>query len=219
VWFRFTAPASGRVAFTTNASTYDTVLAAYTGSTLSTLTNRACNDDTYGVRAYVEFNVLAGTTYHVQAGGYQGATGTLGLGARYVSGGPPLGCTGNDLRANPCVIPSPPYANRQSTVGFGVSPGDPACGDLGASAWFSYEFIAPPKALHVDTLGSDFDAMLAVYADVAGTLVQVGCDDDSAGDQQARVDVLQLPVLRYYIQAGGAAGASGTLQVNVQELV
>ena len=45
VWWRWTAPATGAVTLTTLGSDYDTVLAVYTGASVSGLTKVASNDD------------------------------------------------------------------------------------------------------------------------------------------------------------------------------
>lgn len=48
VWFRWTAPAGGPVTIATAGSTFDTLLAVYTGATVSGLTPVASNDDVGG---------------------------------------------------------------------------------------------------------------------------------------------------------------------------
>jgi hypothetical protein len=48
VWFRWTAPASGRVVFDTFSSEFVTTLAVYRGTSVSALTPVAANDDAAG---------------------------------------------------------------------------------------------------------------------------------------------------------------------------
>ncbi|MEA3200284.1 MAG: hypothetical protein QOE90_1712 [Thermoplasmata archaeon] len=81
VWFTWTAPGSGTATVSTvsGSTTYDTVLAVYTGTSLTGLTNLACNDDFSGTQSQLTFTCTAGTTYRIQVGGYQGATGTAAL--------------------------------------------------------------------------------------------------------------------------------------------
>jgi hypothetical protein len=83
VWYTYTPSTSGTIVIDTWSSNYDTVLAVYTGSSVTGLTNVACNDD-YGGALWsrVSFSGTAGVTYRIQAGGYNSATGTLGV---YVS--------------------------------------------------------------------------------------------------------------------------------------
>jgi serine protease len=84
VWFRFEAPASGLITIDTLGSPTlaDTVLAVYTGAAVNALTLVAVNDDipNAGVTlSRVTFSMKAGTTYHVQLGGWHGAEGRYRL--------------------------------------------------------------------------------------------------------------------------------------------
>ncbi len=71
VWYCWTAPANGLEVFDTIGSDFDTVLAAYTGDTVSNLTSVAADDDSGGDRtSRLSFNAIAGTTYHIAVDGY-----------------------------------------------------------------------------------------------------------------------------------------------------
>jgi hypothetical protein len=62
-WFAWQAPGSGIVTFSTAGSTFDTVLAAYTG-TAPNLTQIAQDDDRGGFLASeIQFNAVQGTSY------------------------------------------------------------------------------------------------------------------------------------------------------------
>ena len=80
VWYSFTARTSGTATIDTvgGSTNYDTVLAAYTGS-LGALTKVACNDDYSGLQSRISFACTVGTTYRIQLGGFNGATGTATL--------------------------------------------------------------------------------------------------------------------------------------------
>jgi hypothetical protein len=75
IWWRWTASAAGEVTFDTVGSNFDTVLAAYTGQTVSALTVVASNDDAEGLQSKVTFETAAGTTYHIAVDGFNGASG------------------------------------------------------------------------------------------------------------------------------------------------
>jgi len=79
VWYSYTPSTSGTKTADTMGSSHDTVLAVYTGSTLTGLTLVGCNDDisTSDLDSRVTWTATAGVTYRIQAGGYSGATGTL----------------------------------------------------------------------------------------------------------------------------------------------
>jgi hypothetical protein len=80
VWYQWTAPASGSVTFDTIGSTFDTVLAAYTGSSVGALTSVASNHGSAGNGASrIVFTATSGTTYRVAVDGFNGSVGGLTL--------------------------------------------------------------------------------------------------------------------------------------------
>jgi hypothetical protein len=82
VWYSWTAPGSGTVSLNTHGSNFDTLLGVYTGTSVSSLTLVAGNDDDRANRTLtsaVTFTAAAGTTYHFAIDGYNGATGSIVL--------------------------------------------------------------------------------------------------------------------------------------------
>ncbi len=81
VWFTWTAPSSGSFSLNTAGSNFDTVLAVYTGTSVSTLTPVASNDDVspYNLTSALTFNAVAGTTYRIAVDGYNGLAGNVVL--------------------------------------------------------------------------------------------------------------------------------------------
>ena len=81
VWWRWTAPATGEAAFDTRGSSFDTLLAVYTGTRVDSLTRVASNDDIGGgVRqSQVTFTARRGQVYYIAVDGYGGATGNIVL--------------------------------------------------------------------------------------------------------------------------------------------
>jgi hypothetical protein len=81
VWFRYTCPCSGQVFIDTCNSSFDTVLAVYTG-TCPNLALVVCNDNaTAGpcsgsLNSFVSFSAVAGVTYYIRIGGAGGAQGS-----------------------------------------------------------------------------------------------------------------------------------------------
>jgi thiol-disulfide isomerase/thioredoxin len=68
---------------TTEGSTFDTVLAVYTGNSMGSLTPVASNDDDGSITtSRVSFEAIAGTTYRVAVDGYRGASGQVTLNIR-----------------------------------------------------------------------------------------------------------------------------------------
>jgi len=82
VWWTWTAPSTGTVTISTAGSTFDTLLGVYTGSSVSSLTTIASNDDDPDAGDFsstVSFEVVPGETYQIAVDGYDGDTGNVTL--------------------------------------------------------------------------------------------------------------------------------------------
>lgn len=79
VWYAWTAASNGPVTFNTFGSSFDTVLAAYTGAALNALTPIASDDQGDGFSSVVSFNAVSGTTYRLAIDGRGGVIGNLSL--------------------------------------------------------------------------------------------------------------------------------------------
>jgi len=80
LWYCWTAPTNAPVTFNTLGSTFDTLLAVYTGDTVSNLSTVACNDDIAGWtnrQSSVTFTPISGMTYHIAVDGFGGASGLV----------------------------------------------------------------------------------------------------------------------------------------------
>lgn len=109
VWWRWTAPSAGNLTIDTRGTNYDTLLAAYTGNSVATLTQIAANDDieTGIVRtSTLTFSTSAGTTYHFAVDGWAGEWGNVRLNVNFT----------------PTAAPPPPLVASQTvTIGQNVS--------------------------------------------------------------------------------------------------
>src|SRR5207237_8633257 len=76
VWFSWTAPVSGTATLTTAGSNFNTLLGVYTGSSVSTLTQVAANDDASSTAqtSFVTFNAVSGTADWVSVDGFNAGT-------------------------------------------------------------------------------------------------------------------------------------------------
>jgi len=81
VWWKWTAPAAGQVSLDTHGSTFDTLLAVYTGSSVAALTAVASNDNdgSAGGTSGLLFEASAGTEYEIAVDGANGAAGGITL--------------------------------------------------------------------------------------------------------------------------------------------
>lgn len=80
VWWRWTAPVTATFRFSTEGTSFDTVMGVYSGYSVSTLSTKAENDDAGSTRASVcSFLATAGTTYYVAVAGYNESEGAIKL--------------------------------------------------------------------------------------------------------------------------------------------
>jgi hypothetical protein len=123
VWYRWEAPADGTATVDTAGSDYDTMLAAYTGSSVDTLSLVARNDNYDTSRqSRISFDAKAGTVYHFAVDGISWSFGKVALnlslppaeGARTTTSGsggseppgdPPAGPPTAEPEAGPSAAP------------------------------------------------------------------------------------------------------------------
>ena len=79
VWWTWTAPATGSVTIDTFTSSFDTLLAVYTGTAVNALTTIASNDQFGGNQSQVTFSATSGVAYQIAVDGWQGASGNVVL--------------------------------------------------------------------------------------------------------------------------------------------
>jgi len=116
------------------------------------------------------------------------------------------------------VIPSIPYRGTDiNTLGTTTAVDDPAISSCNlkpglASVWYSYT-PAATQDVNLDTLGSNYDTLLAVWTGTRGSLSPVVCNDDSAGTTQSGLWFSASAGTTYYIEIaqwnGLLSGTSG----------
>jgi len=177
VWYSWIAPSSGNVAFSTEGSAFDTLLAVYTGAAVNSLTPIAANDDdpiafTAGWST-VSFAVSNGVTYMVAVDGFSGKQGFLALLWHRAPA--------NDNFADAQVLASTTSGQATGTaLGATLEPGEPLPFDVESGATIWYSWTAPADGTYkFDTVGSRFDTVLAVYeGSTLDALAKVGLNDD-----------------------------------------
>jgi hypothetical protein len=89
-WWSFTAPADGVLALSTTNSSFDTLLAVYTGDRIADLTLVGANDDAYpqvqGGHSELAQAVRAGQAYRIAVDGYDSAGGAMFLKYTFAQG-------------------------------------------------------------------------------------------------------------------------------------
>ena len=107
-----------------------------------------------------------------------------------------------------------------STAGATVDPGEPVHCGLGGghSTWFVYQ-AETNGTLRIDTEGSSFDTVLAVYigpGDSYSTLTNVACDNNSGSNGLTSVVLFQATQgVTYYIAVDGVGSATGTVKLHI----
>ncbi len=87
VWWKWTAPGNGSLTVTTAGSLFDTMLGAYTGAAVNSLTQLSANDDIEsGVRrtSVATIDVTGGTTYYFAVDGWEGEWGSIQLNVHFI---------------------------------------------------------------------------------------------------------------------------------------
>jgi hypothetical protein len=211
VWFIWTPTSNQTAIVTTRRSDFDTLLAVYTGSSVSALSLIASNDDLSSVihQSAVSFEAITGTAYRIAVDGYNGAVGTVMLNLN-----PPA----NDDFAAAFVIAGVSGGVRNYTIGASKEPGEPAHAfDVGGhSVW--YRWIAPMSGpVEFNTAGSTFDTTLGIYtgSTVTGlSLVAANDDDTAAGLHTSRLSFDAEAGVTYQIAVDGYGGDFGNFNLN-----
>jgi hypothetical protein len=222
VWFNWTAPSSGAAVLTTTGSSFDTLLAVYTGNTVNALSLVASNDDdgTGGTTSRVQFNATAGQTYRIAVDGYNGAFGSFSLQLALITS--PAGPT-NDFFQNGIVLTGTSATSSGSNVGATKASGEPshAGNSGGKSVWWFWTAPANGVAT-ITTAGSGFDTLLGVYTGTAVTaLTHIASNDDSAaGGTTSQVIFNAVSGTTYRIAVDGyrdlfGSVASGTINLGL----
>lgn len=208
VWFRWTAPQSGRWLFRTLGSSYDTTLAVYTGAAVNALTEVVSNDDaTSGTTSYVEFIAQAGAVYRVAIDGYNGASGNFQLEWQAVL---PV----NDNFSNAIAITGGYGFRNDFNTGATAQAGEPHAGN---SIWYRWTAPRNMQAVFV-TAGSEFDTFLGVYSGTAlASLTEIAFNDNDGALITSKVTFTAVSGSVYYLQLAGTGGAAGTTTLRWSE--
>ena len=213
VWYRWTAPSSGTLRVTTQGSTFDTLLGAYSGTAVNRLTTLADNDDTGTERwSSITFTVAAGTTYYLAVDGYGGWTGASVLNWSLSGSAPAPPTVANDMFSDATIISGATGEVRDSTSGAKRESGEPVHGDASGRASIWYQWTAPSSGtLRVSSEGSAFDTLLAGYSGASiNALTQLDANDDNgAGGLWSRITIPVAQGTTYRIAVDGWGGYSG----------
>jgi len=169
VWYRWTAPTTGRVSVNTCTSSFDTALAAYTGGTTFPSLTQVANDDDgcdapNGSGSQISFDAVAGTSYRIAVAGFRANTMGEGMFTLKVGYAPPP----NDDFAAAQPINRAPASVAGRTVGATREPDEPdhlpPFGGIRGERSVWYSWTAPTSGrVFLNTCTTNIDTILAVY--------------------------------------------------------
>lgn len=178
-WWRWTAPATGRLQIHTRKSTggADTLLVVHVPAGSGTRQLLANDNSSAEVRwSQLDFGVTKGTQLIFEVRGMGVGQSLVLEGTQGVQAGP-----ANDTFGSPAAVSGSRWVFRGSNYNASAETGEPAHAGLPAnnSVWFSW--IAPAtRPVTVSTQGSSTDTVLAVYTgSTVNGLNSVGSSDNA----------------------------------------
>jgi alpha-tubulin suppressor-like RCC1 family protein len=212
-WYQWTAPSAAPVAFDTIGSGFDTILAVYTGTTVAGLTEVTSDDDGAGTDALesrVSFTPTADTVYRIALVGFGGLSGRTRL----------TWTAPNDPFDQATTITGGTGTRTTTNLGARTEPGEPDHNPntnytADHSLWYRWTPSTGGRTT-IDTSGSTFDTVLAVYTGAAvDGLTVVAANDDTTVGVQSRVVFTARAGTTYRIAvAGYDPGAQGATTLN-----
>ncbi|MDJ0737558.1 MAG: calcium-binding protein [Nostocaceae cyanobacterium] len=221
VWWNWTATENGVVVIDTFGSDFDTTLAVYTGSTVSSLTEVASNNDdniSDDFQSAVTFTVIAGQTYQIAVDGDDDSQGEIALNLNLFTFD-----FNNDQFADSVRLIGASVATTGTNVDFTGEVGEPNHAEVSendndalSSAWWTWK--APVDSeVTIDTLGSNFDTTLGVYTGSAvDSLTEVASNDD-ASDLESAVTFEAVAGQTYRIAVDGLDNETGLINLNIDQ--
>jgi len=216
VWWKWTATANGQLTLDTFGSSFDTTLAAYTGSAVGALTVRASSNDADGTQqSRVAFPVLTGQVIWIAIDGSASAEGAIVFNYLFQ---PDSVSVPNDNFAARTLLGSGSSSVTGTNIGATGEVGEPdhigASSPL-ASAWWSWT-AAQTGIVVIDTNGSDFDTTLAAYSGTSlSGLTQLGANDDGGAGNNSSITLAVQAGQVLQIAVDGFSSAQGSIILTV----
>ncbi len=214
LWWTWTPTTSGIYIIDTRGSSFDTVLAVYTGNNLTSLHDVAEDDDSGGNgTSLITFTATSNVTYQIAVDGYGTSTGDVTLTVAMLEEVPD-----NDHFADRALLGNTlPVDVVGNNVSATKQPGEPnhALDAGGKSIWWSWTAPASGSCT-VRTTGSNFDTLLAVYTGTAvHELTEIASDDQSGGSNTSALTFEAVGGTTYQIAVDGWSGHSGQVRLRI----
>jgi hypothetical protein len=218
LWWKWTAVGNGRLQVSTKGSSFDTVLAVYTGASLAALKPVTSNDNVATSVKYsqVDFTTSRGTTYYFAVDGKSGASGAITL----TGAGTSLAGPSNDNFTGATVMSGTTWKVSGSNFNATRETDEPNHGGTSgyASVWFQW---TPTTSgfYTLTTSGSGFDTLLGVYTGTEiNALTLVGANNNSAsGVTWSKIRFSATAGTAYSIAVDGANRSSGRYSLTLSK--
>ena len=215
VWWRWTAPASGRFRVSAAGSTVDSVLTVLTGAALASLTTVAVDQSAaWGSTGAVIFNAVPGTDYHIRVDGQGLDQGAIQL-ALQPAPAPP-----NDNFASRLVLSGVATSATGNLLGGTLEAGEanPSAPNGGRSVWFDWTAPASGVAF-LRVTGERFSPSFAFYTGTSLATLSAAISGGSGLSSINPVNfITSYPVssgTSYKIRIDGAPATNGSFQVSI----
>ena len=163
VWYKFTPTNTGTLTVDTTGSVFDTVLAAFSGSSIANLTTITFNDDYAGaLTSSIKFTANAGTTYYLRVHSWGPARGAIKLNWSHVAS-----CSSTvagDLFCSPVVRTGNTQTTTSNNTNASLEPNEPSSslGSDSGSIWYAYT-PAADGSLTLSTTGNTVPSTVSVF--------------------------------------------------------
>ncbi len=213
VWYQITPSSSGIIkADISGSSFFDRFLWVYRqdGTGLGGLNLIACASPYYNGASTTTFNVQAGKTYYLQAGGvFSSSTGTLSLSVQAIP--PPA----NDNFANATAITAVPFTDGPDLTGATTETNEPtpSCGGApSGSVWYAF---TPPStgSYTMDATANSGFGFVIEYAAYTGS--SLGSLSGAACHYGNPFTFHATPGTPVYIQVANAGGLGQPIQIHL----
>ncbi len=217
VWWTWTAPASGAAMVNTEGSSFDTVLAIYTGASVTNVALVVADDQSGSNNtSRATFSATAGTAYQIAVDGFGGAMGSIILNVQLTA---TFQAPTNDMFANRILLTGSNIVTSGRNLGASAEVGEPSHVGYAATNSVWWRWTAPVNGVVVvNTTGSDFDTLLAIYTgSTVDALALVASDDQSGGNNTSALTFNATGGVTYQIAVDGYAGAAGNIALTLLE--
>ncbi len=213
-WWTWTAPRTAPVVVSLTGSSFDTVIGVYMGGSVGNLTLVVANDDAASVASQVTFNATVGTAYQIAVDGYGEEQGQIALSVVQAAGA----AVANDAFANAETLAGTSTSATGSNYDATAQAGEPAHAGQTAAKSIWWKWTAPANgSCTVDTIGSPFDTVLAVYTGSSfPSLTSVASDDQSGGSNTSKVSFNTTTGTTYFFAVDGRSGAGGAVALHLE---